>query len=210
VDYCEASDLYAYGLTRGAIPNPGRLIASVSTSADTLSLDVHGFAADDPVTFRAEAGGSLPGPLVAGTTYYVIPVTESTFQVSATEGGDAIDLTSAGENILVITPLPIAAAISFASRLVDDCLPAHVVPLEEPIADIVKMTTAELAIWKLTAGKGSAKTISEMVDAARKRLERWGKGVPIRGTNAPTPANLAASASVPYLDSRGWNRFGGT
>ncbi len=123
--YCAASDLYDFGMPRGAATNPGHLIASVSAGANTLELDQHGFAAGNPVLFRAEAGGSLPSPLVEGTTYYAIPVTESTFSVAATDGGAAIDLTTAGSRILVIAPLPVTQAIAWASRIIDDMLPAH-------------------------------------------------------------------------------------
>lgn len=207
--YCAPSDLYSFGLPRGAVPNPGRLADETSASANTISLDVHGFVLNDPVSFRAEAGGTLPAPLAAGSTYYAIPVTDSTFSVAATEGGAVIDLTTAGTRVLVIAPLPIDASIAWASRIIDDMLPAHAVPLEEPIHELVRMTAAELAAHKLTTGKGSSKSLGEMVDAARKRLERWAQGIPLRGPDVPTATNLASAAAVPYVDSRGWSRYGG-
>jgi hypothetical protein len=208
--YCSPSDLYAFGIARGAVPNPGRVVDSANATANTITLDVHGFVLNDPVSFRAEAGGTLPAPLVAGSTYYAIPVTESAFSVATAEDGAAVDLSSAGENFVVIAPLPIDASIAWASRLIDDMLPAHVVPIEEPIPEIVRMTAAELAAHKLLSTTGAVSTSLTMVaDHARKRLERWAAGIPIRGTNAPTPTNLAAAAAVPYVDSRGWNRYGG-
>lgn len=210
MNYCDPADLYSYGLPRGALPNEGRLAASASAAADTIELDGHGFALNGPVSFRAEAGGSLPEPLDEGTTYYAIPVTPDAFSVAAAEGGAAIDLTTDGERVVVIAPLPIDAAIAWASRIIDDSLPAHLVPLEEPLPEIVRMTCAELAAGKLLTYTGrEAESLTAMVDQAQKRLMRWGKGVPIRGTNAPKPANLAASATVPYKDPRGWNRYGG-
>jgi hypothetical protein len=211
--YCAPADLYLFGLPRGAIQNPGRLAASVDASANSIALDVHGFDADDPVQFRAEAGGTLPTPLVAGVEYYADPLTDSTFRVAATPGGAAIDLTSVGSRVVVIAPLPILASIAWASRMIDDMLPAHVVPLEEPLHELVRMTCAELAAGKLLARTGSAsKSLGEMVDAARKRLERWAKGVPLRGNDTPPPANLAASGATTVAsrpDPLGWNRFGG-
>jgi hypothetical protein len=207
--YCAPSDLYTFGLQRGAVPNPGRVVASADATANTITLDVHGFVLNDPVAFRAEAGGSLPTPLAEGSTYYAIPLTESTFSVAAAEDGAAVDLSSAGSRFVTIVPLPVDASIAWASRVIDDMLPAHLVPLEEPIPEIVRMTAAELAAHKIMAGKGLSKTMGEMVDSARKRLERWGKGVPIRGENAPPPANKSISATVPFLDRRGWGRFGG-
>lgn len=208
--YCTDSDLYNYGLPRGSIPNPGRLVASASTSTGALTLDVHGFADDDPLTFRAEAGGTLPAPIVAGTTYYAIAVDDNSFRVSATAGGAPLTLTTAGSRTVVITPLPLEASRAWASRIVDQSLPAHLVPLAEPFPDLVVMTTAELAIGKLLQGKGStAKSLVMMVADAQKMLARWAKGVPLRGENVPPRANLAASATLPYADPRGWGRYGG-
>lgn len=208
-DYCSRSDLYDFGVPRGAIPNPGRLALSVLASTDRIKLDVHGFETGTPVTFRAESGGSLPPELVEGATYYTIEVNEAEFSVSATEGGAPLNFSVNGTRVLVISPLPVAARIAWASRLIDDMLPAHLVPLTAPVPEIVRITAAELAAYGLGYGQGAvSKTLTELVDVARKRLERWAAGVPIRGENAPEPAGLAASASVPYSDARGWNRYG--
>jgi hypothetical protein len=210
LNYCTGADLYNFGLPRGALQNPGRLVSSVDTTTNALMCDVHGFDTDDPIQFRPEAGGSLPTPLVAGTEYYAISVTDSSFQVASAPAGAAIDFTTAGSRIVVIAPLPILASIAWASRLIDDMLPAHLVPIAEPIHELVRMTCAELAAGKLLTRTGSAsKSLGEMVDAARKRLERWAKGIPLRGNDVPPPANLAASAAVPFKDPRGWGEFGG-
>jgi hypothetical protein len=211
VAYCAASDLYDFGVPRGAAPNPGRLVSSVDATADTLALDVHGLDADSPVVFRAEAGGTMPAPLVAGTTYYAIPVSEYAFQVAASPGGSAIDITTAGERVIAITPLPVAAAIAYASRVIDEHLPAHAVPLADPVPEIVKITAAEIAAVKLVGTRGATgKSLAETIDAAYKRLDSWLRGQPIRGANVPPRTNLATSATAPFADVRGWSRFGGT
>lgn len=212
--YCTEKDLYDHGMPRGSVPNPAKLIPSVLASTDTFTLDEHGFQADDAVSFRGQgAGAAMPAPLVAGVTYYVVPLVPASdyaFKVALTPSGAAVDLTSDGTNVLVIAPLPKAQAIAWASRIVDDIAPAHVVPFVLPVPEIVRMTTAEIAAWKLAARSGPvSKSLSEIVDAARKRLERWGTGVPVRGENAPPAANLAASVTAPISDSQGWAKFGG-
>jgi hypothetical protein len=183
----------------------------VDATANTLTLGAHGFALNDLVSFRPEAGGSLPAPLVAGTSYYAIPVTDDSFSVATTEDGSSVNITSAGSLFVAIAPLPVAAAISWASQIIDDMLPAHVVPIEaDAIPEIVRFTCAELAAGKLAARSGNAsKSLTEIVDAANKRLARWGKGVPIRGAVVPPHAGLSASATAPFRDRRGWNRWGG-
>ena len=208
--YCDPADLYSYGLPRGGLPNPGRLAGSADVSADTFTLGVHGFADDDELTFRVDTGGSLPSPLVAGTTYYAVVTSESVFQVAASAGGAAIDLTTAGAGVIVSTPLPITACITWASRMVDDMLVGHAVPLSAPYPTIVRAVTAELAAGRLLALAG-AKSVSlgEIEKYAQAKLAKWQKGIPIRGTNAPDGANLAASAMVPFDDARGWSTHGG-
>lgn len=211
VDYCTPADLYSFGLPRGSLPNAGRLAGGVNVTTNAIELDAHGFETGDPVTFRAESGGVLASPIQAGVTYYAIPVTDSSFRVSLTVGGDAIDITTAGSGLIVIAPLPIASAIAWATKIVEDMLPAHVIPLDV-VPEIVKMTTAELAIAKLasiTGGKSAVTT--DMVDFAQKRLARWAKGVPLRGdANArPAAASCAQTAIAPFNDARGWHRYGG-
>ena len=210
MNYCAVSDLFANGLPRGALSNPGRLASAANATTNTIALDQHGLALNDQITVRAEGGGSLPAPLAPGVTYYAIPVNDGSFSLAATPSGAVIDLTTAGARIVVVVPIPYNAAIAFGAALIDDMLPAHIVPLIAPFSPIIVMTNAELAIGKLMQGTGSgSKSMGEMVDMARKRLERWAAGIPLRGTNVPPPANLAASASVPYRDPRGWSKFGG-
>ncbi len=210
MDYCGVSDLYAFGLPRGATPNPGRLVDDVDIASDTVQVDVHGFSTDDTISFRAESGGTMPSPLVAGTTYFAISVSESAFSVALVAGGAAIDLTTTGLRLVVIAPLPFADAISWASRRIDDSLPAHLVPLTAPIHEFVKMTCAELAIGKILTRSGAAtESLAKMVDAADKRLMRWSKGVPLRGDDVPTASNVATTASAPAADNRGWSKHGG-
>lgn len=177
---------------------PARIVSSVSATTDTLTLDGHGLQTGAPVTVRADAGGSLPSPLVAGTTYYAIRVTDSTFQLAASEGGAAINLTTTGSNVLLVKQIPWDQAIAWATALVGDSVgSAAIVEMEAPYPQIVVEVTCELAAsWLRTwAGVESAQ-LTERIAWAQKTLDRWAVGRPIRGTNAPTGANGAVRASV--------------
>jgi hypothetical protein len=209
--YCVAADLYSHGLPPGVLPNPGRLLGAVDTGTEILTLDGHGFRADQVVLFRAEAGGSLPSPLVAGTSYYAIPLTDATFSVAASAGGSAINLTSTGSNVVVVSPLPVDEWIAWASAMVDSFIPAHVVPLSAPFPALVVSITAELAAARGLAYTGgqSQTSIQDRIIAAQRLLDRWGRGVPIRGSAAPASSNLAAVATASDLDPRGWVPSGG-
>lgn len=209
--YCVAADLYSHGLPPGGLPNPGRMVGAVSSGTDVLTLDGHGFRANQVVLVRAEAGGSLPSPLVAGTSYYVIPLTDATFALASAPDGPAINLTSSGANVVVVAPLPVDEWIAWASAMVDSFLPAHAVPLSAPFPALVVSITAELAAARGLAYTGgqSQTSIQERLTAAQRLLDRWGRGVPIRGTAAPASANLAAVAVASDLDPRGWVPSGG-
>lgn len=203
--YCTRGDLYDNGLPRGGLPNPGRLIASVDPDNDLLTLEGHGLDTDDLVVFRAEVGGTLPSPLVASVSYYAIAVTDSTFMVAAAAGGAAIDLTTAGSNVVAVVPLPFDKAIVWASAIVDNFLPSHVVPLEAPYPEVVVQVVADLAIARLMRQTGGASSdyITAKLAEAQRILERWGKQLaPIRGENAPPAANLAVTGTA--SDPRGW------
>jgi hypothetical protein len=68
--------------------------AAVSTSADTVTVPGHGLREGDTVRFT-NSGGALPGGLTSGTVYYVVSPTATTFKVSTTSGGSAVNISSA-------------------------------------------------------------------------------------------------------------------
>ena len=80
--------------------------AGVNTTSDTITVEPYlGLRVSDPVKFRvvnSQVGGAgtgtLPAPLSAATTYYVISYTAATgaLQVSTSAGGTAVDLTNTG------------------------------------------------------------------------------------------------------------------
>jgi len=213
-DYCTPSDLYDHGIPRGSVPNPGRVADGASPSTNSITLDVHGFDEGDTVLFRAEAGGSLPAPLLELVEYEAVPLTESTFSVRPAGGGSVIDFDDDyeedGSRIVVIAPLPVSAAIAWASGLVDEMLVAHAVSLD-PVPLTVRAVTAQLAAWKLQSrGGATTKSLLELQQQAQKLLEKWARGVPVKGSATTQRANLAAAAVVaPTTDRRGWHRFGG-
>lgn len=209
--YASREDLYRYGLPRGLLANPAQSLGSVSSSTDVMTLDGHGFETGTPLLFRAEEGGSLPSPLVAGTTYYAIRLTDSTFQASATSGGAALNLTTDGQFVMVSTSLDstIDAELERYSRLVDSYLPAHAVPLESPFPSVVVGIVAELAAASLLAIRGQASALVQgKAEQTRKELARLLKGVPLRDSRATAPTNLAIAASS--SSGRGWATTDGT
>lgn len=203
--YATRRDVYRYGLPRGTLSMKGRELESVSASSDLLELNEHGFDDGDQVLVRAAEGGTLATPLVQGTPYYVIRVTDATFKLAATEGGDPIDLTVDGASMIVASPLPFDDVLEEMSRVVDGIIP-HVVPLTAPYPITVVAATAKLAAQELQrlAGITSAST-KDMIADLKERLTLWAKGVPIRDAKVTTgSSNLAIATSAGNSPGRPW------
>lgn len=187
--YCSRSDVYGW-LPRGVVQRPARLAASVSTALDTLTLDDHGLADDDEITFRAESGGSLPSPLAAGTTYYASATTASTFKVAASAGGAAINLTTAGSNVLVIATLPWDRWIEDESATLDCTVPAHVVPFATVPHIVRKYVSAMVAKRAAVACGVATPLLDGELAIIREDLKLWRTGIAIRGQAEPTQAQV--------------------
>ena len=204
--YCEKQDVYRF-VPAGILAVPGRLVSSASASTELLTLDGHGLVLNQTISFRAEAGGSLPSPLVAGTTYYAKPVSDSTFQVAATSGGTAINLTTTGSNIVLIADLPWADWIAECSAMIDQTLVAHVVPITGPIPEPVRVYCSALLAFRALSHVGaSTGSVQSSIEFWAKQAKEWARGVPLRGANVPVAGNLASSFSGVAGDPRGWTR----
>lgn len=68
---------------------------TTNPATNKVLATAHGLQNGERVTFRNE-GGALPGGLVTGFTYRVINTAADDFEVSATVGGAAIDITDFG------------------------------------------------------------------------------------------------------------------
>ncbi len=213
VDLCEPRDLWDHGLPRGAVANPGRPVALIDPLTDTLTLGEHCFDDGLSVRLRAANGGTLPGGITAGVSYFVKVVDDARFQLEASVGAGPVDILTAGMSVLVVAPVNYKAACEWASALVYDMVPAHAVPFTLPVPPILRATAAELAARKIMSvtGSGEPASLMSLYDLALKRVERWATGVPIRDPNSTEASNLAASAvspTAPLTDRRGWSRYG--
>lgn len=83
---------------------------TADAATDKISLASHTLLDGDRVQFTAD---TMPGGLTAGTWYYVVNKAANDFQVEATEGGGAIDITTAGSAVLM------TSAYSYGTDLID-------------------------------------------------------------------------------------------
>lgn len=83
-----------------------------NASTNTLTALNHTYSNNDVVRL-SNSGGTLPAGLTGSTDYYVIGASGNTLQLSATQGGSAIDITDAGTgtHFLGEVPEPIRAAM---------------------------------------------------------------------------------------------------
>lgn len=76
------------------------LVFTGEADNDTLTADNHGLLTGDGPVRVANAGGALPGGLVAGTDYWIIRLTEDTFQLASSlvnaDAGTAVALSTDG------------------------------------------------------------------------------------------------------------------
>jgi hypothetical protein len=76
-------------------------VFAVKASTDTYTSIAHGLANGTKVRVWS-AGPALPTGLAAYTTYYIISTATDTFQLSATSGGAAVDVTADGGGLIAV------------------------------------------------------------------------------------------------------------
>lgn len=205
--YCSRRDVNRW-LPAGELTGSSRLAASAIASTDVITLDGHGLETDDEVIVRAAEGGTLPAPLVEGTTYYAIRVSNAQFKLAAATGGAAIDFTADGAEVVVVREPSYDDTIEAYSRWADTFLPAHAVPLSTPLGPefaLVRLLVARLSAKALLNADGkSSQIVADAEAAAQKQLERFAAGLTVRGAN-DTRTNLAMkTTAVSAGDARGW------
>ena len=102
----EMGDGYMRFHTNGGTLQPGttpqysttKTISSVDTGTNTFTSSNHGYANGTQVQIASSS--TLPAPLVAATTYYVVNATSGTYQLSLSSSGSAIDITTAGSGTI--------------------------------------------------------------------------------------------------------------
>jgi hypothetical protein len=221
VIYCEHEDLYRLGgLPRGVLAEQARPVASVDLTANTLELADHGLSLDDPVQLTVEAGGTLPQPLAAGTTYYAKPVAgrQDLLQLATGAGGSAVNITVAGVGAFSVlfddSAAKSEAARRYGSSQVDQYCVAHGVPFERnadgDYPSQVVAYSAKLAVLELCRLAG---TIPPHIETAAMGvladLSKWQvNGVPFRRATTTPATNLAIRGTSTGSDPRGWAPLG--
>ncbi len=227
--YCTRANVYAW-IPAAAFVRAPKTIEAVDAAADMLTLRGHGLVADRPVRFAIDgapapvlgvAAAALPGGLSASSVVYAQPLSEDLFQIAATAGGAAIDITSAGSGrfgLIVGHEPDLDEQILNASAWIDVHIPAAKTPV--PAVNgvyprILEQLAARFAArWMLTGFglqnanyKDSAAAVEKMGDVDQATLNGWKNGAPVPWltTVDATPNVAEAGARSWSLASRGWS-----
>jgi hypothetical protein len=86
------------------------VVGTALASSEVITAPAHGLANDQRVLVMAAPGALLPAGLSENTAYFVVGVTTNTFQLSATQGGAAVNITADGAGMFIpYTPVDVAA-----------------------------------------------------------------------------------------------------
>lgn len=77
-----------------------KTVSAIDTGTDELTSNSHGMA--DGTLVKVTASTTIPAGLSASNYYYVISSATNTFKLSATSGGTAVDITSAGSGTITV------------------------------------------------------------------------------------------------------------
>ncbi len=90
------------GTFAGMGPNGGatQYAFTAVVSGNTFTAPGSAYTNGNTVVVFAGAGATLPGGFTAGTVYYVVSVSGTSFSLAATSGGSAITVSAAGAGIV--------------------------------------------------------------------------------------------------------------
>lgn len=94
---------YHGGTAENFEPENASFVVSANTGTSRLTKINHGMADGEEITI-SNSGGELPSGLNEGYTYFVVNKTANDFQLEATSGGGAINLTTVGVGTHTVTP----------------------------------------------------------------------------------------------------------
>ncbi|WP_434048056.1 MULTISPECIES: hypothetical protein [Sorangium] len=154
--------------------------SSVDAGLNAFVVTAHGWSSNQPVRVTA-VGGTLPGGLSAGTVYYVRSPTTNGFQLSATSGGAAIDITSSGSGTIYVWPVVDAAAALFSPA--SGVIPAgslrdHFSYLRDAMAKLADPNTWTAAqTFQAAVSLLGAVTMTDLTISGTSRIKLGSRGV---------------------------------
>lgn len=132
VEVRRGSAFQAWDIGTGAV-----VVSSIDTGTDEITVSAHTFTDGDVV--KVDASTTMPGGLTRVKPYYIINSTATTFQLSLTSGGSAVDITSGGTGTIAVYSLENRPAVE------------TLMPYHGPGATQKLFAAAGGAIWDVTS-----------------------------------------------------------
>lgn len=144
---------YVRFYANGGIVNKGSSAVTFNTTTNKVLWTAHGMSNGDPVFFTTT--NTLPGGITEGVTYYIINKGTDDFQIAATVGGAAIDLTGSplGTHTALV-PVELATPYSIDDVWEMQCSQS---------ADVLYIAHGDFQQRKLTRTSGSTFTLATYV-----------------------------------------------
>lgn len=191
-------------------------ISSVNTGTDTITVASHTFDPGEPVYVYTT--GSLPGGLAAATAYYVINPTSTTFQLSTSSTGTAVDLQSSGSLSTVARAYDLGEIVSYLggnyhcktptfgvapAPAPSDASYWYPLPAAPNILEVPNTFTEE-ELFELTHRQSNdivtfASAAQPPTELRRYGAERWGFAAVTVGAHVAAPEGLAVAPTYGRL-----------
>lgn len=151
---------------------------AVSSSTDTITSPAHGFTNGDKIQFYA---GTMPGGLSENVTYFIVNATTDTFQVSATAGGSAINITSDGSDVhwCLVKTLPVTAAAATDYLTASATLPSYNQPFRITAAVLPGGLSANTTYYANPVNASTVKVMTSPFATSTIDITSSGSGVSI-------------------------------
>jgi hypothetical protein len=200
------SDTQAPDVTIDAFDQHSVGRAEMSSSAVNATADVFSYALPAWMVDGTRVlfvGASAPGGFVKGTTYFIVNRTASTFQLSATSGGAAINITSSPSTYYLTAEGHVEAAADSGHDGLDADLAGTVV-ITGTASDATAVSSVTVEINGAVLGSATVRQVSGNPVAGYQYTWDYVWNTATQGSSAPAANNVSvrAYATDPAGNSR--------
>lgn len=171
---------------------------TANASTDVITATGHDYINTLAVTLSVSGGGTLPAPLVAGTTYYIRDVATNTFKLSLTSGGAAIDITNAGTGTFVVIDTPLAESTRTIAEMVRKEISTYGALTNRPAVTVTGPIATSGTTVTLTQNVtiNNAAGVADLPAVGSVCLVRGGSATPFNTTGKPANYDILAAPIV--------------
>jgi hypothetical protein len=184
-----------YGVV-GSMPWNRRVTANASTNRLIVANGGNPYQNGHSLFVAAHgATGSMPNGLSRGVVYYVVGRDGTSFQISATSGGSAIDLTSAGSGSIYVH-----GADAFAAEYSPDGITLDRMTAYGARCPVSLTNTENLHIGRIDS-YGAVSALELLGRKSKNRKQHLGPVVDAVYSESPQATNMPAGEDIAVIDA---------